>query len=170
METRNPESLPIRTRLSDEEVAKFAANRFRYEGVEIKARLFRQYPFGDVGSHVIGYMGRINQADQAALEQEGVDANYRGTDYIGKSGVEATYERELHGTTGFEQVEIDAAGRGIRTLSHTPAVSGNNRAHARYAAAARCRERLRQPPRGAGGARARHRRGTRPGVQAGIRP
>jgi penicillin-binding protein 2 len=126
VETRNPESLPIRTRLTDEEVAKFAANRFRYEGVEIKARLFRQYPFGDVGAHVIGYMGRINQADQAALEQEGVDANYRGTDYIGKSGVEATYERELHGSTGFEQVEIDAAGRGIRTLSHTPAVSGHN--------------------------------------------
>jgi penicillin-binding protein 2 len=126
VETRNPESLPIRTRLSDEEVAKFAANRFRYDGVEIKARLFRQYPFGDVGSHVIGYMGRITQADLAALEQEGVDANYRGTDYIGKSGVEATYERELHGTTGFEQVEIDAAGRGIRTLSHTPAVSGHN--------------------------------------------
>jgi len=126
VETRNPESLPIRTRLSDEEVAKFAANRFRYEGVEIKARLFRQYPFGDVGSHVIGYMGRINQADQARLEEEGVDANYRGTDYSGKSGVEATYERELHGTTGFEQVEIDAAGRGIRTLSRTPAQAGSN--------------------------------------------
>jgi penicillin-binding protein 2 len=71
-------------------------------------------------------MGRINKEDQEALEQEGVDANYRGTDYIGKSGVEASYERELHGTTGFEQVEIDAAGRGIRTLSRTPAVSGNN--------------------------------------------
>jgi penicillin-binding protein 2 len=126
VETRNPESLPIRTRLTDEEVAKFAANRFRYEGIEIKARLFRQYPFGDVGSHVIGYMGRINKDDQAALESEGVDANYRGTDYIGKSGVEAKYERELHGTTGFEQVEIDAAGRGIRTLSHQPAVSGEN--------------------------------------------
>ncbi|HEV3009501.1 MAG TPA: penicillin-binding protein 2 [Burkholderiales bacterium] len=126
VETRNPETLPIRTRLTDEEVAKFAANRFRYEGVEIKARLFRQYPFGDAGSHVIGYRGRINQADQAALEQEGVDANYRGTDYIGKSGVEATYERELHGTTGFEQVEIDAAGRGIRTLKTTPAQAGRN--------------------------------------------
>jgi penicillin-binding protein 2 len=126
VDTRNPESLPIRTRLSDEEVAKFAANRFRYEGVEIKARLFRQYPYGDVGSHVIGYMGRINQADQQRLEEEGDDANYRGTDYIGKSGVEATYERELHGTTGFEQVEIDAAGRGIRTLSRTDAVSGSN--------------------------------------------
>jgi penicillin-binding protein 2 len=126
VETRNPEALPIRTRLTDEEVAKFAANRFRYDGVEIKARLFRQYPYGDVGSHVIGYMGRINKDDQAALEQEGVDANYRGTDYIGKSGVEATYERELHGTTGFEQVEIDAAGRGIRTLKTTPAQAGNN--------------------------------------------
>jgi penicillin-binding protein 2 len=126
VDTRNPESLPIRTRLSDEDVAKFAANRYRYEGVEIKARLFRQYPFGDVGSHVIGYMGRINQADQARLEEEGVDANYRGTDYIGKSGVESTYERELHGTTGFEQVEIDAAGRGIRTLSRTNAQSGSN--------------------------------------------
>jgi penicillin-binding protein 2 len=126
VETRNPESLPIRTRLTDEEVARFAANRYRYEGVEIKARLFRHYPYGDVGSHVIGYMGRINKDDQAELENEGVDANYRGTDFIGKSGVEATYERELHGTTGFEQVEIDAAGRGIRTLSTTPAKAGNN--------------------------------------------
>src|SRR5205814_2696231 len=75
-ETRNAESLPIRNRLTDEEVAKFAANRFRFEGVEIKARLFRQYPFGDVGSHAIGYMGRINQADQAKLEDEGLYANY----------------------------------------------------------------------------------------------
>ena len=64
---RNAESLPIRSRLTDEEVAKFAANRFRYEGVEIKARLFRQYPFGDVGSHVIGYLGRVNKDDQAPI-------------------------------------------------------------------------------------------------------
>src|SRR5919108_3477182 len=125
-ETRNAESLPIRTRLSDEDVAKFAANRYRFEGVEIKARLFRQYPYGEIASHVLGYMGRINQADQAKLEEEGVDSNYRGTDSIGKAGVEATYEAELHGTTGFEQVEIDAAGRGIRTLSRTPSQAGNN--------------------------------------------
>src|SRR5205807_7265528 len=125
-ETRNAESLPIRTRLSDEEVAKFAANRYRFEGVEIKGRLFRQYPYGDVASHVLGYMGRIDQADQARLEQDGVDANYRGTDYIGKAGVEASYQHELHGTTGFEHVEIDAAGRGIRTLSRTPSQPGNN--------------------------------------------
>ena len=126
-ESRNAESLPIRTRLNDEEVAKFAANRYRYQGaVEIKARLFRQYLFDEVASHVIGYMGRINQEDQARLEEEGVDANYRGTDFIGKSGIEASYQHELHGTTGFEQVEIDAAGRGIRTLSRTPSRPGNN--------------------------------------------
>jgi penicillin-binding protein 2 len=125
-ETRNAESLPIRTRLSDEEAAKFAANRFRYEGVEIKARLFRQYPYGDVASHVIGYMGRVTQDDQARFEQEGSSPNYRGTDYVGKAGVEASYEHELHGTTGLEQVEIDAAGRGIRTLSRTAAISGND--------------------------------------------
>jgi penicillin-binding protein 2 len=126
LETRNPESVPIRTRLSDEEVARFAVNRYRYEGVEIKARLFRQYPFGDVASHAIGYMGRVNKDDQARLEEEGIDANYRGTDFIGRTGVEGSYESEVHGTTGFEQVEIDAAGRGIRTLSRTPSQSGNN--------------------------------------------
>mgnify|MGYP001328640712 CR=1 FL=1 len=71
-------------------------------------------------------MGRINTADQERLEGEGVDANYRGTDYIGKAGVEASYQHELHGTTGFEHVEIDAAGRGIRTLSRTPSQPGNN--------------------------------------------
>jgi penicillin-binding protein 2 len=125
-ETRNAESLPIRSRLSDEEAARFAANRYRFEGVEIKGRLFRQYPFGDVASHVVGYMGRINQEDQQRLEEEELAANYRGTDFIGKSGVEATYESELHGTTGFEQVEIDAAGRGIRTLSRTASQPGNN--------------------------------------------
>ena len=125
-ETRNAESLPIRNRLSDEEVARFAANRYRFQGVEIKARLFRQYPYGDVGSHVLGYMGRINQNDQAKMEELGTYANYRGTDFMGKAGVEATYESELHGTTGFEHVEIDAAGRGIRTLSRTPSQPGNN--------------------------------------------
>ncbi|MFN2644342.1 MAG: penicillin-binding protein 2 [Burkholderiales bacterium] len=125
-ETRNAESLPVKNRLSDEEVARFAANRYRFEGVEIKARLFRQYPFGDVGSHVLGYLGRINIQDQQKLEDDGVGPNYRGTDYIGKAGIEAMYEAELHGTTGFEQVEIDAAGRGIRTLSRTPSQPGNN--------------------------------------------
>jgi len=125
-ETRNAESLPIRTRLTDEEVARFAANRYRFPGVEIKARLFRQYPHGDLASHVIGYIGRINTKDQERLAELDVGANYRGTDFIGKSGLEASYQQELHGTTGMEQVEIDAAGRGIRTLARTPAQPGNN--------------------------------------------
>ena len=126
LETRNAESLPIRTRLSDEEVARFAANRYRFDGVDIKARLFRQYPYGEVASHVIGYMGRINEEDQEKLAEAGLEANYRGTDFIGKSGLEASYQDELHGVTGFEQVEIDAAGRGIRALSRTPSQPGNN--------------------------------------------
>jgi penicillin-binding protein 2 len=125
-ETRNAESLPIRTRLTDEEVARFAANRYRFQGVEIKARLFRQYPHGDLASHVIGYIGRITTKDQERLSDLDVEANYRGTDFIGKSGLEASYQQELHGTTGMEQVEIDAAGRGIRTLARTPAQPGNN--------------------------------------------
>jgi len=125
-ELRNAESLPIRTRLSDEEVARFAANRYRFPGVEIKARLFRQYPHGDLASHVIGYIGRINTKDQERLAELEVEANYRGTDFIGKAGLEASYQQELHGTTGMEQVEIDAAGRGIRTLARTPAQAGNN--------------------------------------------
>lgn len=125
-ETRNAESLPIRTRLTDEEVAKFAANRYRFHGVDIRARLFRQYPYGEVGSHVLGYLGRINERDLERLDEEGVVANYRGTDFIGRSGVEASYQPELHGTTGFEQVEIDAGGRGIRALSRTPSQPGND--------------------------------------------
>ena len=126
LEVRNAESLPIRTRLTDEEVARFAVNRYRFEGVEIKGRLFRQYPNGNVASHVIGYMGRVTQDDQESLAAEGLEANYRGTDFMGKAGIEASYQRELHGTTGFEQVEIDAAGRGIRTLSRVASEPGNN--------------------------------------------
>ena len=125
-ETRNAESLPIRTRLSDEEVARIAANRWRFTGVDIKARLFRQYPYGETASHVLGYIGRITTGDLEQLEEMGVAANYRGTDYIGRAGIEASYQQELHGVTGVERVEIDAAGRGIRSLSRTPAQAGNN--------------------------------------------
>ena len=126
IEARNAESLPIRTRLSDEEVARFAVNRYRFEGVEIKARHFRQYPYGATAAHVLGYIGRIDARDLEHLAELGVEANYRGTEYIGKRGVEATYQQALHGETGFEQVEIDAAGRGIRSLSRTPSQPGNN--------------------------------------------
>ncbi len=125
-ESKNFETLPLRTRLSDEEVARFAVNRYRFPGVEIKARLFRQYPFGEVASHVIGYIGRINDHDVERIARWEAGANYKGSDYMGKVGVELSYERELHGTTGWEEVEVDAAGRAVRTLSRTPPSSGNN--------------------------------------------
>lgn len=125
-ESKNFESLPLRTKLSDEEVARFAVNRYRFPGVEIKARLFRNYPFGEVGSHFLGHIGRINDRDLEKIDEWDATANYKGSDYIGKVGLELSYERELHGTTGVEEVEVDAGGRAVRTLSRTPPVSGNN--------------------------------------------
>jgi len=125
-ESKNFESLPIRNRLTDEEVARFSVNRYRFPGVEIKARLFRQYPHKDLTAHIIGYIGRINNKDLEALEASEQSANYRGTDHIGKMGLEQSYERRLHGTTGFEQVEVDAGGRAVRTLSRTAPTSGDN--------------------------------------------
>jgi penicillin-binding protein 2 len=125
-ESKRFESLPIRTRLSDEEIARFAANRYRFPGVDVRARLFREYPQGELFSHVIGHIGRISQKDLDRLENEDQLSNYRGTDYIGKTGLEYSYERHLHGTTGIEEVEVDSGGRAVRSLSRTPPVSGNN--------------------------------------------
>ncbi len=127
-ETKGAESLPIRTRLSDEEVARFTVQRYRFTGVDIKARLFRNYPWGELGSHVVGYIGRINPAEKKEQEDwdEEDQANYRGTDYIGKLGVEQSFEKHLHGITGFERVETSAGGRAVRKLASTPAKPGNN--------------------------------------------
>lgn len=125
-ESKNFESVPIRTRLTDEEVAKFTAQRYRFPGVEIQARLFRQYPFGKSAAHVIGYIGRISQRDAERIADSDDEANYNGTDYIGKEGLEKSYETQLHGTTGYEEVEISAGGRAVRTLSRTPATPGHN--------------------------------------------
>ncbi|MDX8378845.1 MAG: penicillin-binding protein 2 [Gallionella sp.] len=124
-ESPNFESLIIRSRLSDEEVARFAAQQYRFPGVEIKARLFRDYPYAEKIAHVVGYIGRINHADVARLEKNKEEANYRGTDYIGKTGLEQYYEKELHGKTGIKQVEVDSKGRAVRVLSRTPPVSGH---------------------------------------------
>ncbi|RYF71290.1 MAG: penicillin-binding protein 2 [Comamonadaceae bacterium] len=126
-DSRNFDSIPIRTRLSDEEVARFAAQRYRFPGVEIKARLFRNYPHGETASHVLGYIGRINQTEKAAMEEwEDEDyANYKGTEYIGKLGIEQSYEKTLHGLTGVEQMETSAGGRAVRRLAGHPATPGN---------------------------------------------
>jgi len=125
-ESKSFESLPIRTRLSDEEVARFAAHRYLFPGIEVKARLFRQYPLGSVAAHALGYINRINSTDLETIEKNEQEANYKGTDHIGKTGLEQKYEFQLHGETGYEEVEIDAGGRAVRNLSRTAPVSGNN--------------------------------------------
>lgn len=125
-ESKSFESLPIRTRLSDEEVARFAAQRYRFPGVDIQARLFRQYPLGQTASHMIGYIGRVNKRESERIEESEDAANYRGTDYIGKEGLEKSYEKELHGITGYDEIEVSAGGRAVRTLSRTAPTPGNN--------------------------------------------
>ena len=124
-ETKNFDSLPIRTKLGDEEVARFMAQRFRFPGVDVKARLFRNYPFGEVGSHLLGYIGRINPGEKETLDESEHAANYRGTEYIGKLGIEQSYEGELHGLTGFEEVETSAGGRAVRRLKSRAPTPGN---------------------------------------------
>ena len=124
-ESRSFESLPIRTRLTDNEVARFAAQRFRFPGVEIKARLFRNYPYGELASHVIGYIGRINQSEKEKIDEGDDPDNYRGTEYMGKLGVEQSYESQLHGITGVEEIETSAGGRAMRKLASKPATPGN---------------------------------------------
>jgi penicillin-binding protein 2 len=125
-ESKTFESLPIRTRLTDEEVARFAAQGYRFPGVDIQARLFRQYPLGQTASHMIGYIGRVNKRDAEKLEEGEDGANYRGTEYIGKEGLEKSYEKELHGITGYDEIEVSAGGRAVRTLSRTSPTPGNN--------------------------------------------
>jgi len=125
-QSRNFESLPIRTHLNELEAAKFAVNHYRFPGVEIKSRLFRHYPLGKLGSHMVGYIGRINDNDLVGLEKSDQLSNYKGSDHIGKSGLEQFYESYLHGTTGFQQVEIDADGHAVRVLSSTSPTPGDN--------------------------------------------
>jgi len=131
-ESKGQDNLPLKTRLSDQEVAVLAVNRYRFPGVDIKGRLFRQYPLGELAAHVVGYIGRIDDRDVEKIEDSDQAGNYKGTDHIGKTGLEQSYEGALHGTTGFEQVETDASGRivrgaNVRSLApRTPPVPGNN--------------------------------------------
>jgi penicillin-binding protein 2 len=125
-EFRSAESLPLKSRLTDEEVARVAANRYRLPGVDIKSRLFRQYPYGEVASHVIGYIGRIAPAEKERIEKQGLSAEYKGSEYIGKAGIELSYERELHGVAGATEVEVDASRRVKQALSRKPSIAGSN--------------------------------------------
>ena len=125
-ESHEFETVPLKSKLSDEEVAILAANRYRLPGVDVKARLFRNYPAGEGLSHLVGYIGRINDNDLKRLREGSKVANYKGSTHIGKIGLEQFYEDVLHGRTGFDQIETDAAGRAVRVLSHTAPVAGND--------------------------------------------
>ena len=125
-ESHEFETVPLKSKLSDEEVAVLAANRYRLPGVEVKARLFRNYPAGEGLSHVIGYIGRINDRDLKNLRESGKTPNYKGSTHIGKVGLEQYYEDILHGRTGFEQMETDSGGRAVRVLSKTPPSAGHD--------------------------------------------
>lgn len=116
------ESQLLRTKLSDEEAARFAVNRHHFPGVELHARLQRYYPLGELTAHIVGYVGRISEKDLDNIDRTA----YRGTDYIGKIGIESRYEKALLGEVGHKQVETNAHGRVVRLLSRNPPVSGQN--------------------------------------------
>ena len=116
------EKVPLRLRLEDREVARFAVNRHRFPGVEIGARLNRNYPFGELGVHLVGYVGRIDKRELDLIDR----VDYRGTTHIGKTGVEASYEDRLHGKVGYQRVETNAQGRILRVLERRDPVPGRN--------------------------------------------
>lgn len=125
-ESHEFETVPLKSKLTDEEVAILAANRYRLPGVEVKARLFRNYQAGPGMAHVVGFIGRINDRDLKRLREEDRDRNYKGSVHIGKTGLEQSYETLLHGRTGFDQMETEASGRAVRILSRIPPVPGKD--------------------------------------------
>ena len=124
--TRRFKSVPLLTQLNENQVAVFSVNQYRFPGVEISATLKRYYPFSEVLTHVIGYVSRINDRDMQRLIREGKDANYQATRDIGKLGIEKYYEDLLHGTAGYQEVEINSRGRVIRTLKYVPPIAGKD--------------------------------------------
>ncbi|BBM65415.1 penicillin-binding protein 2 [Vibrio alfacsensis] len=124
--TRRFKSVPLLTQLDEKQVAIFSVNQYRFPGVEISATLKRYYPFSEVLTHVIGYVSRINDRDMQRLIREDKDANYQATRDIGKLGIEKYYEDLLHGTAGYQEVEVNSRGRVIRTLKYVPPVPGKD--------------------------------------------
>lgn len=116
------DQVPLKLKLTPEEVAKFSINRYLFPGVEVKAQLIRQYPLYNAFAHVIGYVGRINSQDLANVDP----TNYAGTNFIGKVGIEKYYESQLHGTVGYEKVETNASGQTVRTISKMAAIKGED--------------------------------------------
>ncbi len=124
-ESKRYDSIVLKAKLSDRDVARFTVQRFRFPGVEVQARTFRQYPLGKVASHAIGYISRMSQRDIDNLDEEEAE-NYLGTTHYGKEGIEKSYERVLHGVTGYEKMEVSASGRAVRLLESRPTVPGRN--------------------------------------------
>lgn len=116
------ESVPLKLHLSEDDIARFAINRWRFPGVDVVPYLTRRYPFGELFAHVVGYVGRIDADDLEHLDPE----RYKGTSHIGRSGIERSYEDVLHGTPGYELVEVNADGRTQRVLETHPPVPGKN--------------------------------------------
>lgn len=119
---RRFEGIPLRFRLTDEEVAIVSVNLHRLPGVEIKAQLSRFYPYGKATAHVVGYVGRINEKELKRLPV----TNYSGTNHTGKLGVEKSYEALLHGQVGYQKVETNVRGRVLRVLERSNPVPGND--------------------------------------------
>ncbi|MCR9301188.1 penicillin-binding protein 2 [Vibrio fluvialis] len=125
-QTRRFNSVPLLTQLTEEEVAKFSVQQYKYPGVSVSANLKRYYPYGEVLTHVIGYVSRINDRDIERLVREGKEANYQATRDIGKLGIERYYEDLLHGEAGYQEVEVNSRGRVIRTLKYVPPTPGKD--------------------------------------------
>ncbi|RTF69182.1 penicillin-binding protein 2 [Serratia marcescens] len=119
-------SIPVKTALTEVQVARFAVNQFRFPGVEVKGYQRRYYPYGSALTHVTGYVSKINDSDLKRLDKAGLSENYAADRNIGKQGIEAYYESELHGTTGYQEVEVDNHGRVIRLLKEQPPKAGKN--------------------------------------------
>lgn len=119
-------SIMLRNNLNETEASWFAAHAWRFPGVELKARWVREYPQGETAAHVLGFVGRISEDDLQHLDEQGILGNYRGTNTIGKKGIEKTWEETLHGRTGLEEVEVTASGRPVRTLSRIDPSPGSN--------------------------------------------
>ncbi len=138
-DAKNFSSIPLKTQLTDEEMAKIVAQKYRLDGVDVKARLFRRYPFGESSAHLLGYLGRISTRDKERIDEVSLEndqantfnprksaSNYEGTDHIGKLGIEQSYEYTLHGVTGAQRVEVNSSGRPVRSLSTQEAVPGDH--------------------------------------------
>jgi len=106
------ESIPLRFKLSEDEIARFSTERWRFPGVDVVPYLTRAYPRGEEFAHLIGYVGRIDVADAEKLDAQ----EYAGTTHIGKTGIERYYEDELHGEVGYEKVEVNVDKRPLRVL------------------------------------------------------